>query len=77
MSISDKMMKKLMNNPEFQFKMIIGLIDNLNENLDKVTEDVINNANLSITDYHGKLLDLSITVEKNLHYVAREVECYE
>lgn len=73
MGLTDKMYKKLMSNPEVQFKMILGFMDSLIIGMDQVTDDVIKDVKLPLSDYHSKLLDLYNVTEKNLHRVGKEV----
>lgn len=70
MGLTDKMMKKLMDNPEVQYKMILGFIDSLISGMDKVTEDIISNPErLSVQDYKDKLISLYDITEKNIHRI--------
>lgn len=41
MGLTDKLQKKLMENPDYQYAFCVGLINTLNEKLDALTDDVI------------------------------------
>lgn len=41
MFLTDKLAKKLMDNPDVQRQLVMGLIDNLSQNIESATREVI------------------------------------
>lgn len=57
MGLTDKLQKKLMENPDYQYAFCVGLINTLNEKLDTLTDDVIRQKR-DITKFYDQITQL-------------------
>lgn len=68
MSFTDKVMKKIMADPKVQFQMTLGLMDNLINNLDTCTKEVLAGG-FSLDEYESKLYALQEACKCSLDVV--------
>lgn len=64
-SVSKKLEQQLLSNPDYQYAFVVGIIDNLNKNLDKCTDDLFS-LGKDVTPYREQLDILAQTVSRNL-----------
>ena len=58
MGLTDKLQKKLLENPDYQYAFCVGLINTLNEKLDSLTDDVLNQKR-DVSKFYDQIMLLS------------------